>query len=160
MSVERKRGCGYRKQGGLYLVSDGIGVSCDRLPIELGVCPTCGCGIKHARGFTWVDAGALIGEPHAKVGECREEISQTCPVCDNPASMGKTGLLWVGQKFYDTPDKFIAEGVEMGFSRRIPRVPHGFKVGETWVLLAHKKAVQTPLEDRARTEGCPHGRTK
>jgi hypothetical protein len=47
MAIERKRGCGYRKVGGMYLVGDeGIWVPCDRLPIILDVCPACGGGIK------------------------------------------------------------------------------------------------------------------
>jgi len=33
------------------------------------------------------------------------------------------------------------EANEMGISRRIAAVPHGFKVGETWILLAHKEAI-------------------
>lgn len=30
MACEPKRGCGYRKVGGIYLVGGGIGVPCDR----------------------------------------------------------------------------------------------------------------------------------
>lgn len=50
-------------------------------------------------------------------------------------------MLWIGEKFYKTPKDFIAEGVSLGFSRRISTIPHGFKIGETYVLLAHSKAV-------------------
>lgn len=32
MASETKRGCGYRKVGGMYLVGDYIRVPCDRLP--------------------------------------------------------------------------------------------------------------------------------
>ena len=35
----------------------------------------------------------------------------------------------------------------MGFSRRIKAVPRGFKVGETWMLLAHPKAINTLLDE-------------
>jgi hypothetical protein len=55
--------------------------------------------------------------------------------------MGKVGLLWVGEKFYATPADFVAEANRMGVSRRIPAVPKGFKVGETFVWLAHRGAV-------------------
>ena len=48
----------------------------------------------------------------------------------------------------------MKEGVTLGFSRRIKAVPQGFKIGETWVLLAHAKAVPVdavagipPVED-------------
>lgn len=35
MAVEARRGCGYRKAGGLYLVASGMGSPCHRLPIPL-----------------------------------------------------------------------------------------------------------------------------
>lgn len=60
MAVEAKRGCGYRKIGGTYLVGGGIGVPCDRLPLALDVCLCCGQGIKQALGFTWVDVAKLV----------------------------------------------------------------------------------------------------
>jgi hypothetical protein len=57
---EGKRGCGYRKPGGLYLRTDGHGRYCGALPIELTVCPTCSQGIKPARGWTWLNLAALV----------------------------------------------------------------------------------------------------
>jgi hypothetical protein len=146
MAVEQKRGCGYRKVGGLYLVSGGIGAICDRLPFELNICPCCGQGIKQARSWTWVNIGKLFQGPHSQLGAAQEFLAcdcndGLCPLCKNPESMDKAGLLWIGEKFYKTPADFIKEGVEMGFSRRIKAVPQGFKIGETWVLLAHPKTV-------------------
>lgn len=46
------------------------------------------------------------------------------------------GLIWVGKKYYATPEAFILEGHKMGISRKIPAVPNDFIVGETWVVLA------------------------
>lgn len=135
MAVEAKRGCGYRKVGGLYLVADGPGVECDRLPIPLHVCPTCGAGIKQARGWTWVDFPALVSGVHLN---CEDEFP--CPLCMAPQNIGRAGLLWIGEKFYATPALFDVEAKHLGISRRIAAVPRGFKVGETWVLLAHSKA--------------------
>lgn len=123
MSVEKKRGCGYRKVGGKYLVSDGPGVSVDWLPFPLDVCPTCSVGFKPALGWTWVDTVKLLEGTTA------------------PKTMGRAGLLWIGTKFYKTPAEFIAEGVSMGFSRRIRAIPQKFEIGKTWVLLAHKNAI-------------------
>lgn len=40
MAVETKRGCGYRKIGGLYLVAGNLSEPCDRLPWPLHVYPT------------------------------------------------------------------------------------------------------------------------
>jgi hypothetical protein len=161
MAVEAKRGCGYRKAGGLYLVGGGVGIPCDRLPFELTCCPTCSQGIKQARGWTWVDVAKLFNGPHLVTSKsvmnetatgpaqvpCGCGLFNHCPLCNSPELLGRAGLLWIGEKFYKTPDKFIAEGVSLGFSRRIKTVPQGFKVGETWVLLAHAKAVRTPAVD-------------
>ena len=41
MAIEPRRGCGFRKTGGLYLVGDNQGQPCCRLPIILHVCPAC-----------------------------------------------------------------------------------------------------------------------
>src|SRR5207302_7622776 len=68
VAVEAKRGCGYRKIGGLYFVGGGRGVACDRLPIPLDICPTCGHGIKQTRGFTWVDRKSTrLNSSHVKI---------------------------------------------------------------------------------------------
>ena len=146
MAVEAKRGCGYRKVGGLYMVGGGVGIPCDRLPFELTVCSCCGQGIKQARGWTWVDVAKLFQGAHVWQ---ENEIAPRpcgcahgfCPLCNRPETMGKAGLLWIGEKFYKFPADFVKEGVELGFSRRIKAVPQGFKVGETWVLLAHSKSI-------------------
>lgn len=51
----------------------------------------------------------------------------------------RCGLLWVGGSFYERPEDWINEAALQGVSRRISRVPKGFKVGETLVLMAHRK---------------------
>jgi len=56
-------------------------------------------------------------------------------------SVDKFGLLWIGEKFYPTPQEFIHEADHMGISRRIPAVPNDFVLNETWVFLAHRKAI-------------------
>jgi len=155
MSCEPKRGCGYRKIGGTYLVSGPEGFSCDRLPFKLCICPVCGQGVKFSRGWTWVDIGKLVGGPHLlKDGVSafhllKDGISAfpdgiickcpLCPLCVAPQTMGRGGLLWVGARFYPKPEHFMAEGLSLGFSRRIASIPRGFKLGSTWVLMAHKK---------------------
>lgn len=158
MAVEPKRGCGWRKIGGIYLVGGGAAVPCDRLPIPLDICPCCGRGIKQARGWTWVDVGKLVQGPHcvgdSNLGDsvpCRE--AEFCPLCGNPESLGRAGLLWIGEQFYKTVGEFLAEGATLGFSRRISAVPRGFEAGKTWVLLAHPKAVVKPCEPCRKTGG-------
>ena len=67
-----------------------------------------------------------------------------CPIAD--AKIQMAGLLWVGEKFYKTPGEFSKESNEMGISRRITMVPQKFKIGETWVALAHRKAISMLAE--------------
>lgn len=73
-----------------------------------------------------------------------------CPIAD--AKIQMAGLLWVGEKFYKTPYSFAMESASMGISRRITMVPKGFKLGETWVALAHRKCIPLPVEDGKEPE--------
>jgi hypothetical protein len=132
---EARRGCGFRQPGGKYLISSGYGRHCGALPIELSVCPTCHAGIKPARGWTWVNLAAL-----ASVRGCNKEGGcGDCPIADN--AIQDVGLIWVGEKFYPTAQSFQEEANTMGISRRISAIPRKFKLGETWVVLAHRKAI-------------------
>lgn len=133
--TEGKRGCGYRKGGGLYLVSGGIQMPCGRLPIPLTVCPCCSAGIKPSRGWTWVDADKL-----AESTKCNRS-ERDCIFCPLGDKLGKAGLLWVGEKFYPTPGHFTAEAMKLGISRRIHQIPRDFVLGNTYVLFAHRKVV-------------------
>lgn len=137
---EGKRGCGWRAEGGLYLVSSGMGRYCGALPIELMVCPTCHSGIKPSRGWTWIDLSALA----AVRGCSREGGCGDCPIAD--AKIQKCGLLWIGEKYYKTPDHFSKEANRMGISRRISAVPREFVVGDTWVALAHRNAIESEFK--------------
>jgi hypothetical protein len=144
MAVEPRRGCGFRKIGGLYLVSPPGGVGCDRLPFALDVCPTCGHGFKQSRGWTWVDVEALVAGTHFS---CTDYSPMICPMCF-PSSI-PAGMLWVGEKFYHTTHSFSVEAAQLGISRRIKAIPREFELGKTWVLLAHPKAIwisQDPIE--------------
>lgn len=151
MAVEGKRGCGFRKVGGLYLVGTGIAVGCHRLPFPLHVCPTCGAGIKFSRGFTWIKPRDLFGLCFgSEIGDNRNlggpdvcTCGPNCPMCS--PDIEPAGLMWVGEKYY-TPDSFIEEGVKMGISKRIASLAREFKLGATWVYLAHKKAI--PVQKR------------
>lgn len=145
MAVEQVRGCGYRKVGGLYLCGGGASMDCDRLPYELVVCPVCGAGVKFTRGFTWLDWDRYAGKHHMQ--ETEHLISaktvcfcpRVCPVCWPGDQPKPYGLLWVGEQFY-TPQSFIQEALQMGVSKRIAAIPKNLKLGETWVLFAHKSA--------------------
>lgn len=146
-SVESVRGCGYRKPSaggvGIYLMGEEIFKPCERLPFPLHVCPTCGEGVKQARGWTWVVPQALFAE----------DVEPLCMVDPNPGHMhnlcflcspreGRAGLLWVGELHYPTAREFMVEAGAMGISRKIGAIPHDFEAGKTVVYLAHPNAVQ------------------
>ena len=135
MAVEPMRGCGYRKVGGLYLCGRGQGMDCDRLPYELELCPTCGAGVKFTRGWTWLNWSEYAGSHRDSEERCKD--SYGCPVCDPSSKQQPFGLLWVGEASY-TPKTFIQEALTMGVSRRIAAVPKNLKLGDTWVLFAHR----------------------
>lgn len=137
--VEGARGCGFRKPGGLYLVAPALGENCSRLPLPVESCPTCGGGVKPARGWTWIVPVALFGlEAHRP-----ERHSMRCPLGIpgmDPGHDGvRAGLLWIGESFYPYPGDFIQEAEAMGVSRRISKVPRGFVLGETFVFMGHRK---------------------
>lgn len=155
MAVEKRRGCGYRKVGGLYLVCDGLSAPCDRLPFPLHVCPTCGNGYKQHLGWQWVNGFNIFGGPHKYV-ECIDR-KLLCVICMETEKLKYAGMLWCGGRFYKHPEDFTREAKEMGVSRRIGAIPHGFKLGETWVLMAHPKAIYQPetisVDEFIETEG-------
>jgi hypothetical protein len=146
-SHESKRGCGYRKPGGLYLVTGpGLTRPCGKLPIPLTICPTCSHGIKPTRGTTWIEPLGLgiLDRP------CDKDIFTECPACPLGSSLtrnedsplvGKHLLIWIGGSFYPKPSDWIAETKKLGASRRIPAVPNDFELGKTWVYVAHRDAI-------------------
>lgn len=153
MAIEKRRGCGYRKVGGLYLVGEGLGVTCGRLPYNVKICPVCGEGIRISRGYRWIDATRYFG------GNCDQNCTchnVGCNICFSD-TLGKSLVMTVGKKFY-TPSSFIRESNEMGVSKRISALPQGFVMGETWVLLVHSEAgVETVTDKHGQetTESCP-----
>jgi hypothetical protein len=152
MAVEPKRGCGYRKVGGIYLVGEeSEGEYCHRLPIQCDVCPVCKSGIKQTRGLTWIDpVGLWEGECSILKGNGSEGLGHctVCPACD-PALLGgdELGLLWVGERYYPTPQAFNQEAKNQGISRRIPAIPKGFILGKHYIAFGHPKAIPSMPPD-------------
>lgn len=136
---ETRRGCGYRKPGGLYLVAGRSKDPCGKLPLPLETCPVCGGGIHPARGWTWINARRLFEGVECILKALIMPANYSC-ILDKPPE--KTGLLWIGEKFYKTPADYLKEGIEQGICRRISVIPHDFKLGSTWVLFAHRKTVE------------------
>lgn len=135
MAIELRRGCGYRKVGGLYLVGEGLSIVCERLPFNLHICPVCNEGIRVTRSYRWIDGSRFLGKNCEKNCSCH---SINCPIC-NSNDIGKCLVMGVGDKFY-TPEKFIKEAQSMGVSKRIQAIPQGFEMCKTWILLTHSKA--------------------
>lgn len=133
VSIEGRRGCGYRKVGGLYLISKGLSLPCGRLPLKVTVCPCCSQGIKPARAWSWIDPDLLTKD----LPPCEKAPCASCPMSGHLGE--KVGLLWIGERFYETPAEFMLEASKMGVSRRIPRIPRSFEPGKTWVLLGHRR---------------------
>lgn len=146
---EGPRGCGHRRAGGLYLVADGVGAPCGRLPLPLHKCPTCSGGIKPSRGWTWIDPAALFaGQPCAM----SNDKAFTCVGCSlgdqsrPPMDGSLHGLIWIGEQFYPTPADWLREVKTMGVSRRLPALPKGLELGKTFVFVAHRLACDAPCE--------------
>lgn len=145
MASEPKRGCGYRKVGGIYLMGDGGGMACCGLPFELSVCAACGHGIKQSRGWTTVSPDMFDFDR-----QCSRTVVPTdpsvmptpynCPLVRRETFCEKAGLIWIGAQHY-TPEAFEKEAREMGISRRLSAVPKDLVLGETWVFLAHPHAI-------------------
>jgi hypothetical protein len=147
---EKRRGCGFRQVGSLYLCGTGFAVECDGLPLILKACECCGFEIPFFRGFKWIskkyieklskekhDVPIIVTDKAGGNAWCNCFVH--CPVC-HPENNNheKYGFMWVGNKFY-TPKTFITESDEMGVSKKIAMIPKGLVLGETWVLLAHPK---------------------
>lgn len=157
VSIEGARGCGYRKAGGYYLVAPALSEPCPRLPLEMDRCPHCGQGIGPARGFTWITPAVLFPAKGHGSGEhnARCPLGQIMygdgPDFDPPEGQHRTGekagLIWVGGLYYPTPESFMDEAALMGVSRRVKAPPRGFKVGEHWIYLGHRKAILGTEDD-------------
>lgn len=148
---EAKRGCGYRSQGGTYLMGEGVSAPCGVLPLQLTVCPCCSQGIKPARGWTWIEPGKLFADqiaalPHTcGMGHCSRCPMPTVSQLLSQSLAGgvdddRAGLLWIGEAHYATPAEWLEEARVQGVSRKVPAVPTGFVLGETWIYVAHRKA--------------------
>lgn len=164
MAVEGTRGCGFRTVGGLYLVGGTLWDTCDRLPLEIPVCSTCGETLRPNRGIQPINAIKLFNNHNAELaeswsmdtGETEESVPikcqdrHTCAVCfpQDPLDSVKDFIIWVGREHY-TQDEFTAEAHLMGISRRIPHIPEGLKVGQSVIYLAMRNNINTRAgEDR------------
>jgi len=135
-SSESKRGCGFRQVGKLYLMGEGIAHACPSLPLQFNECECCGYAPSFYRDFQWIKK-AYIKHTRKPTGKaCDPE----CPVCYGVNEQVEYGLMWVGRRFY-TPQEFIEEDKSMGICKAIKQIPKGLTLGETWIMIAHPKAI-------------------
>jgi len=119
-----------------------LGMPCCRFPIILDVCPCCGNGIRLTRTWTWIDPTPWLATPC----EGSKAQQRLCPAASAEHLGEKVGLMNIGAAFYKTPAEFMLEAQTMGVSRRVQALPRNFKLGETWVFLAHPKVKQVDGE--------------
>ena len=138
MAVELIRKCGYRMVGGLYLVTEGMGMSCDRLPIPLSACPTCGEEPRPNLGIAAFDPFGMWGQHWLEDQQKDKTLcpEDTCPVC-RPS--GKQFLMWVGDEY--TAESFKNEAASLGVSKRVHSVPNDLVLNESWVFFAKRKLI-------------------
>jgi len=137
----------------MYLVSAGVSAPCGKLPLPLLICPCCGHGVKYSRGYTWVDATKLFAKQPCKYAaglnkdiypQLRDHCYNKCPI--QKEEIGRCGLIWIGKKFYKTPDDWLKESQLQGVSRKLKTIPHGFEIGKTWILTAHLEAIKEKVD--------------
>jgi hypothetical protein len=151
MAVEAKRGCGYRKAGGIYLVSGGVGEPCERLPVPIVTCDHCKRpGIEFTRSIQWIGVSyALSG---ARACAFTPDHCTRCVICQ-PVLMereadpkDKFAIMWIGESHYATPLDWAKESNQLGVSRRLSAIPKEMVLGKSWVLVAHNSAITKKCE--------------
>lgn len=114
---------------------------CERLPMEIPECETCGNTLEFFRGIKRINPALLFGECDHPEHECHID---TCFICDPPEH---GWLMWVGEQYY-TMQSFIEEAQRHGISKRIARIPTDMENGDR-VYLAYRKCFKHKKRDRA-----------
>jgi hypothetical protein len=111
--------------------------------------------VKPSRGWTWVDGDELLRASP----ECPDRGTKHCEACAIHNwvrhGLGQCGLIWIGEQHYPTIGHFNREADGVGVSRRLPAIPNKFALGETVVLLAHRKAITSKPEIGKEIEYTP-----
>lgn len=137
MAIEPRRACNFRKIGAYYLVGPALTATCDRIPLAIPTCSTCGETLRPNRGYAIIKPNLLWGLHGGALGCPDRNRSVIDPVCTPP---DRAYLMWVGERYY-TPESFLEEARQLGVSKRIRTPPKGFVPNLHWVFLAHRKAI-------------------
>ncbi len=112
--------------------------------MSIPTCDKCNRPLLHPiRGIQKFNPNQVFGECTGFITGCdscgASRVSGMLPLCNPPA---KGYIIWVGEAYYDTPDTFLNEAIEMGISRKIRAVPKDLKIGD-YVYVGFRKAVPT-----------------
>jgi hypothetical protein len=141
MSIEDERLAGFRHVHNMYLVSHkNITLKCDRFPLEVSFCPTCGSGIKFSRGLALINPVKLLGEH--KSCTC----PSTCPVCHPKNTTAFT--TGIGGKFYDRLDSFVREATDIGVSKTVHNIPRTLTLNKTGVYVIYRDVNALTLDSQ------------
>jgi hypothetical protein len=123
--IEKKRLNGYRQPGELYLVGKMAGFQCCKIPIELS--------------DTDIPKKGIVPVPSSFIaGMCTGPIEH----CVDQRMQGTTaGMMWVHDKNYPSAAHFFQECRTRPVEMHIRKLHCGIKPGESWILLAHRKAI-------------------
>ena len=69
------------------------------------------------------------------------------PVAEPEAVEIPDFAMWVGGKFYPTPQDYIDEAEHLGCSKRLPMIPEDLVVGQSKVYLAHAQTAERIAKD-------------
>lgn len=130
MSVEPRRGCGFRKAGGLYIVGDVVAREVDYLPFCIP--------FNQTRSLQWVTTDLLL----ATCRDRGESIFRAHP---------RLALCFVGAKHYSVAS-FVEEAAKQGVSRRVASIPKDLKPGDP-IALAHPACIATTTHGAVHNEG-------
>lgn len=124
------RGSGFRSEGKTYLFGTDLIHDDAVFPVDLLECSHCGNKIKKSRSYQKVS------------------LSKSFPLIEDIAACFESGenddaalLFWISDQFYPTPNDFIIESKEMGFSLGVPWVPKGLEFNSTAIIFVHPKAI-------------------
>lgn len=145
---DKLRGCGWRHEGYYLMGGQGIWQECGLLPIALDIpCVCCGRGViaqkvEKSGAITYLLPRSLhrvnirmLAEPYFSRCDC--SLCHTCAF----KQVEWVYMIGVGHKHYPNKIDFVREALSQGISKRINALPNDFKVGETWVALAHPRGV-------------------
>jgi hypothetical protein len=132
--IESARPSGHRTPGHFYLVGKIAEFYCCQLPIPLPV------DMMPKAGIVPVPEAFIRSRLKAcRKNDCPGSRTRVNPFEEN--SLNTAGMVWVPESYYPSAAIYVQEARQRGYQVHI-KSPHcGIKPGQSWVLLAHRKAI-------------------